>query len=85
MVRIALVGAAVLAGLLVLDRLLLRLEARGWINYRRRGLSGGAAAYHTLEIHSMLEPGMKEVREVKYSEEREEDDSGAPPGSDEGR
>ena len=63
----------------VVDRALLNLEARGWINYRRKGLSKGAATYHTLELHSIIEPGMKEVQEVKYAEEIEEEESGEPP------
>ena len=72
-------SVAGLAVLFVLDRLLLYLESRGWINYRRRGLGRGAAQYHMLELHSVFEPGVQEVMEVKYAEEVEEDDAGGPP------
>lgn len=65
----------------VLDQLMLWLEARGWINYRRRGLSRGGATYHALELQSMFNPGAREVMEVKYGEEEEQDESGAPPGA----
>jgi hypothetical protein len=73
----ALAGVVLLG---VLDRVLLWLEARGWINYRRRGLGRGGATYHALELQSMFNPGAREVMEAKYGEEEEEDESGAPPG-----
>lgn len=63
----------------VLDRCLLWMEARGWLNYRRNRLSRGAAVYHALELHSIFDPGTEEVIEVRYAEEQEEDDSGEPP------
>lgn len=70
-----------LAAAVILDRLLLRLEAAGWINYRRRGLSRGASTYHLLELTSIFNPGTREVIEVKYGQEQEADESGAPPAS----
>ena len=69
------------AGVL-LDRLLLRAEARGWINYRRRGLSRGGAAYHTLTLHSIFHPGAEHLQEVRYQQVEERDDSGDPPPPD---
>lgn len=72
---------AVLALIVALDRALLWFEANGWINYRRRGLSRGGASYHMLQLHSIFEPGMREVMEVKVAQEQEEDESGAPPGA----
>ena len=80
-----LVGVAVLlVVLVVIDRILLRLESRGWINYRRHGLSRGGAVYHTLELHSIFDPAVRPVLEVRYAQEREDEDSGAPPGADRG-
>lgn len=73
-------GGAVV--LLAVDRVLLWLEARRWINYRRTGLNRGAATYHTLQLSSIFVPEMQEVIEVKYGEEQQEDDSGDPPGPD---
>lgn len=71
--------AGVLA-LLVLDRILLWMEARGWINYRRTGLSRTGPIYHALELHSVFEPGMEEVQQVRVREEEQEDEAGDPPG-----
>lgn len=67
------------AGLVVLDRLLLRAEARGWINYRRVGLNRGAATYHMLELSAIFDPKMQEIVEVKYADEITQDESGDPP------
>lgn len=63
-----------------IDRLLLRAEAQGWINWRRRGPSRGAATYHTLELMSIFDPSVESVIEARYSEQRNEDDCGEPPG-----
>lgn len=75
----------VLAIVVLVDRVLLWLESKGWINYRRNKLSRGGALYHTLELHSIFDPGMRDVIEVKYAEEQQEDESGAPPGRGQGR
>lgn len=74
------VGVFVLGALLVLDRLLLLIERKGWINYRRNGLSRGGASYHTLQLSSIFNPGMQAVIEAKYEEEEQQDESGDPPG-----
>jgi hypothetical protein len=68
-----------LAVLFLLDRLLLRFEARGWINYRRRGLSRGGAAYHALTLHSIFAPSAEHIQDVQYQQVEEHDDSGDPP------
>ena len=65
--------------LLLLDRLLLGLEARGRIFYRRtRGVHGGAM-YHAQELDSIFNPGMQHVQEAHVRQEQEEDESGDPP------
>jgi len=58
------------------DLLLLHLESMGWINYRRRGLSRSGAAFHTLKLHSIFDPAAEQIVEAKYSEEKEQDESG---------
>lgn len=73
-------GAAV--GLLVLDRVLLWIESRGWIYYRRTKAGRGAATYHLLEWSSALDPSMRQAQVEMVKEERREDESGAPPVSD---
>ena len=77
-------AGGVLAAALLLDRFLLWVEERGWINYRRHGLSRGAAQYHMLELSSIFDPAKQQVLEVEYAKRKEQDDSGAPPapGSD---
>ncbi|UCF18399.1 MAG: hypothetical protein JSU87_10645 [Gemmatimonadota bacterium] len=71
------VGIALAA--LILDRLLLRLESRGWIYYRRSRAGRGASMYHMLEIHRTVDPQIQHVIEVKIQEQKEEDESGEPP------
>ncbi len=75
-----LVGIAIAA--LILDRLLLRLESRGWIYYRRSRAGRGASMYHMLEIHRIVDPQIQHVIEVKVQEQKEEDESGDPPVPD---
>jgi len=76
LIVLALVSGAVL---LLLDRLLLRMEEWGWINYRRNGLSRGAAMYHTLQLTAVFQPEMQHVIETKYEVREEADESGDPP------
>ena len=70
----------VMTGLLVLDRLLLWIEARGWIYYRKNKPGRGASTYHLLEWNAAFDPTMRQVQEERIKEKREEERSGAPPG-----
>lgn len=79
MVYAALLLVAGVLGLLVVDRLLLAAEARGWINYRKRGLSMGAAGYHAGQLASMITPGVGHLHDAAVEEVQEEEDRGAPP------
>lgn len=73
------------AACLVLDRLLLAAEARGWIYWRRRRASPGTPAGAMLELHAMLEPSRRHTAEVVRAEAHEEDDAGGPgPEGDDG-
>lgn len=67
---------AIVLTLYVIDRLLLRAEARGWINYRRNGLSRPGALYHTFELHSVFDPGIQQVMEISYEERKAQDYTG---------
>ena len=78
----ALWALGILGALLLLDRLLLRLERKGWINYRRRGLSRSGAAFHALILQSIFSPGAEHLVEVQYQQVEEHDDSGDPPPED---
>jgi hypothetical protein len=64
--------------LLLVDRLLLWTERRGWINYRRNGLSRPGALYHALELQSIFDPSIRSVIEISYEEKKNQDDAGDP-------
>jgi hypothetical protein len=64
------------------DRALLKLEERGWINYRKHGISRGAIAYHALELESIVNPGARQVMEVQFEQRGSQDDAGDPLGAD---
>lgn len=76
-------GAVVVVLAAILDRLLLLLEKRGWIFYRRTKGRGGGAVYHVLEMHSVFDPGMEQIQEIRVEDERHQDESGDPPAPDE--
>ena len=67
-----------LIALVLLDRLLLRLESRGWIFYRRTKGPRGGATYHVREMASVFDPVIKYVQEEIVEEEEEQDESGEP-------
>jgi hypothetical protein len=72
MLKFVIWGIGLLTVVAAVDRVLLWLESLGWINYSRNKLSRGGAMYHTLELHSVFDPGMQE------------DESGAPPCQERG-
>ena len=75
--------AAVTVAVFLLDQLMLWVERRGWIYYRKRQPSGGSGVGNALlEVQSLIEPDKRAMIEVR-EEKREEDDSGAPPDPDE--
>ena len=65
--------------LFLLDRILLKMESRGWIYYRRKKPSQSSLGNAFLEIQSMLEPSKKVLVEIKKEEKKEQADSGDPP------
>ena len=74
------IGAAVLYGL---HRMMIGMEARGWIRYRTKGRVGGAAGNALAELHAMLEPERRHTLEVKREAERPRPDRfGDPPTSE---
>jgi len=72
-------GVAIAVAAFALDRLMLWMESRNWIYYRRSKGGPRGAIYHTLEMHSIFDPGIKHVQEIQVQEEEEEDESGDPP------
>ena len=75
-----LVAVAVFA----LDRLLLYMEKRGWIYYRKKKPSSSALSNACLEIQQLLEPSKKYVVEIKKDEKKQQAEAGdLPPGPEE--
>lgn len=70
----------VLAALWGADRVLLRMETRGWIYYRNSKAGRGAVGYHMLEMSSVFNPGHKVVQEIQVHEQKQVDDDGDPLG-----
>ena len=79
MIRAVAIVAGLIAGMFVLDRLLLAAEERGWIYWRRRKASPGTRAGALMELHALIEPDRKHTAEVLREEPHEEDDEGDPP------
>jgi hypothetical protein len=68
--------------LVILDRLLLWMEGRGWIYYRRNKPAGGGSLYHMMQIHSIVDPAIREVIEAKWHDEEQQDEAGDPPAGE---
>jgi hypothetical protein len=64
---------------LLLDRLALWAERRGWMYYRHRKPSGSSLGSAFLEVQTLLEPGKRHVAEVQRQEATEQDEQGDPP------
>ena len=80
-VKWALVVTVIPVGLYLLDRILLKLEGRGWIFYRRNKPNFRTAGTAFLELQAMFDPRARYVIERKQHEEtdQDDDDSGDPP------
>jgi hypothetical protein len=76
--RLVLLASGAVVALLLVDRLLLAAESRGWIYWRRRRSSPGTRASALLELHAMLEPDRRHTAEILREETQEEDDEGGP-------
>ncbi len=74
-----LVAAAIVGGVIALDRLLLWCEARGWIYYRKKKASPGTRGAAFMEVQSIIEPSKTYVAEQLRDEHAETDEDGAPP------
>ena len=70
------IAIAVGVGVFFVDRILLRLEERGWIFYRRNKPNFKNAGSAFIELQAMFEPKARHVIERKEQEENEEDADG---------
>ncbi|RFT16613.1 MAG: hypothetical protein OP8BY_1226 [Candidatus Saccharicenans subterraneus] len=72
-----------IAVLLLLDRLFLYMEGRGWIYYRKKKPSSSALSNACLEVQQLLEPSKKYVVQIKKDERRDQQEAGdLPPGEE---
>jgi hypothetical protein len=71
-------------GLFLLDRLLLRLEARGYLYYRKKKAQLPSVGTVLLNLNVVLEPGKQYVVEAKRQQPSEQREDGAPPGEGHG-
>lgn len=78
--QVALLGVAVV---LLVDRIMAGLEARGLVHWRRRKATSGAATTGMLQVQSLLEPAAQHVvdervRAASEIEEAADDDPLSP-------
>jgi hypothetical protein len=74
--RFVIILVACAVAIVILDRLLLAAERRGWIYWRKRKASPGTTASAMLEIQSLVEPGRAHTVERLREELPEVDDAG---------
>lgn len=80
--RLVLVLAGVVLAVFVVDRLLLWMEWRGWIDYRRTypgRIRGGPVGPAFLAIQGLLEPEKRHAAEQQTALRTERDESGGAP------
>lgn len=63
--KTAFIIAAIVVVLLILDRLALWMESRGWIYWRRSKGSGGGSGPSLLELNIMGDPGARHIHEAR--------------------
>ena len=72
--------------LLLLDRLLLWMERRGWVYWRKtKRHTGPGVGNALLEIQTMVDPSAKHVLELRREVKEDAPEAGDPPSDDEGR
>lgn len=76
MLKVILWMAGGIAVLLLLDRLLLYAERRGWIYYRKKKPSSSALSNACLEVQQLLEPSKKYIVQIKNDERRNQQEAG---------
>lgn len=69
---------------LLLDRLFLYMEGRGWIYYRKKKPSSSALSNACLEVQQLLEPSKKYVVQIKKDERRDQQEAGDLPPEEQG-
>ena len=74
-----LIAAVAIVGLVLLDRVLRKMESRGWIYYRKTSGSSGSLLGPALEqLQGAVDPGAKAAIEYRMEEHAEEAKAGDP-------
>ena len=76
--KLLLIVGAVSAGLWLLHRLLLCMEAHGWIYYVHKKPDPASLGTAFLELNTMAEPQKRHVLELKRSQRTEHNDAAGP-------
>ncbi len=79
---ISLLVIAAVAGLGTLDRLLLAMERRGWIYYRKKQGSRATLGGALLQVQAIFEPQKEHAAEVRKAPLQRPTDAGKPEGSE---
>jgi hypothetical protein len=85
--KLALILAGLVLAVFLVDRLLLWMERRGWIDYRRTypgRMNPGQVGPAFLSIQGLLEPDKKHAAEEQTRMRTERDAQGGRPGDDTG-
>ena len=70
-------AAVAVAGLLALDRLLLWMEIRGWIYWRKTKRKGsGSIAAGLIAMNAIYDPSAHHLSEARQEQEIEDEDDG---------
>lgn len=69
------------AVLYAIHRLAVWAEARGWIYYLHNKPTTSTLGNAFLEVQSLIEPGKRDLVEIRKEDAVEEDDQGEPPDS----
>ena len=80
MLKLVVAGLSILLGLLLIDRLFLWFESRGWMYWRRTKNTGSGGGQALLELQRALESDkVVAVAEAQRAHEQESPDPGAAP------
>lgn len=79
MPKLVIIAILAIAGVFLLDWVLRRMEARGWIYYRKSHGHGAQQLGPALEqLHGAFDPGAKAAIEYLAEEHAEEEETGEP-------
>ncbi len=72
-------AAGIGLALFALDRVLLLMERKGWIYYRKKKPNPASVGSALLELQNLVEPSRKYVLDIRKEEKKEQADQGDPP------